>query len=446
VPTVLVADDNSNIQKMVALALEDHGIKVIAVGNGEAAVRKLPDANPDVVLADVFMPVRNGYEVCEFIKKDPHYAHIPVVLLIGAFDPLDEKEVHRVGANGILKKPFVPPDPLIAMVTGFVAGVEKRQAAPAAGAPDPIQEPAPIRQVKVELQPEAEVQPKEFPGMSGALSFREEQSPAVEHAEEPVPEWRREPIAFDVPAGLGVSANLMDESESSPASYSSQAVAPPSEEAINSAPAIPATTELAAGPAEWLDMMSAHKQEPEEKAAGEISVTPSEDFVPETPGEDAAPTSAVSLEAPPDMLWQPAAVIPRHTEQETKSPASARPADGVPPQEIPPPSLPSDFDAASFLSPAFVEDAAAHPSAFPPSAETESDAFAFGHSESDIPTDFSSTPVGSIPAPPQVDRAIVEAVVSQVLERLEPQIHDILTREILRPLAESLLHQELQKK
>jgi CheY-like chemotaxis protein len=112
----LVADDNANIQKMVMLAFQERGIDVTSVGNGEAAVRRLPDLNPDLVLADVFMPVRNGYEVCEFVKKDARFAHIPVILLVGAFDPLDEKEARRVGADGVLKKPFVPPDPLIAMV------------------------------------------------------------------------------------------------------------------------------------------------------------------------------------------------------------------------------------------------------------------------------------------------------------------------------------------
>jgi CheY-like chemotaxis protein len=116
VPRILVADDNTNIQKMVTLAFQERGVEVIAVGNGEAAVRRIPDANPDLVLADVFMPVRNGYEVCEFVKKDTRFAHVPVILLVGAFDPLDEKEARRVGADGVLKKPFVPPDPLIAMV------------------------------------------------------------------------------------------------------------------------------------------------------------------------------------------------------------------------------------------------------------------------------------------------------------------------------------------
>jgi CheY-like chemotaxis protein len=116
VAKILVADDNSNVQKTVALALAELGVEVVAVNNGDAAVRRLADISPDLVLADIFMPVRNGYEVCEFIKKDSRFSHVPVVLLVGAFDPLDEPEAQRVGADGILKKPFVPPDPLIAMV------------------------------------------------------------------------------------------------------------------------------------------------------------------------------------------------------------------------------------------------------------------------------------------------------------------------------------------
>ena len=118
---ILVADDNSNIQKMVGLALKDQGIDVVAVGNGEAAVRKIADIHPDLVLADVFMPVRNGYEVCRYVKEDPKFSHIPVILLVGAFDPLDEQEAQRSGADGVLKKPFVPPDPLISMVKSALA-------------------------------------------------------------------------------------------------------------------------------------------------------------------------------------------------------------------------------------------------------------------------------------------------------------------------------------
>ncbi len=118
---ILVADDNSNIQKMVGLALKDQGIDVVAVGNGEAAVRKISDVHPDLVLADVFMPVRSGYEVCSYVKENSALSHIPVILLVGAFDPLDEQEAQRVGADGVLKKPFVPPDPLISMVKAALA-------------------------------------------------------------------------------------------------------------------------------------------------------------------------------------------------------------------------------------------------------------------------------------------------------------------------------------
>jgi CheY-like chemotaxis protein len=120
-PTILVADDNSNIQKMVTLAFKSEGIDVVAVGNGEACVRKAAEIIPDLVLADIFMPVRNGYEVCEFLKQDSRYSHIPVVLLAGAFDPFDEREAQRVGADGVLKKPFVPPDPLVALVKELLA-------------------------------------------------------------------------------------------------------------------------------------------------------------------------------------------------------------------------------------------------------------------------------------------------------------------------------------
>src|SRR5262249_16443504 len=136
VAKILVADDNSNIQKMVGLALQDHGIQVVAVGNGEAAVRKISDVRPDLILADVFMPVRNGYEVCKFVKEDSALSHIPVILLVGAFDPLDEQEAQRVGADGVLKKPFVPPDPLISMVksaltrAGVIIGTAEMAAPP----------------------------------------------------------------------------------------------------------------------------------------------------------------------------------------------------------------------------------------------------------------------------------------------------------------------------
>ena len=133
-PRILVADDNSNIHRTVSLALKEAGVEVVAVGNGEAAVRKIAEIKPDLVLADIFMPVRSGYEVCEFVKRDPRLSHTPVVLLIGVFDPFDEREAQRVQADGILKKPFVPPDSLQRMVADLLAKSAARMAPVAVGA------------------------------------------------------------------------------------------------------------------------------------------------------------------------------------------------------------------------------------------------------------------------------------------------------------------------
>ncbi len=183
---ILVADDNSNVQKTVTLALVELGVEVVAVNNGDAAVRKLADFCPDLVLADIFMPVRNGYEVCEYVKKDSRFSQVPVVLLVGAFDPLDEREAQRVGADGILKKPFVPPDPLITMVKTLldrslgerlVAVTASKPAvsvqAKAGGAPTAEKRP-PVLEVPVaqEETPEEELRPA-----VGRVSFGEGEHP-----------------------------------------------------------------------------------------------------------------------------------------------------------------------------------------------------------------------------------------------------------------------------
>ena len=178
---ILVADDNSNIQKMVGLALKDQGIDVVAVGNGEAAVRKISDVHPDLVLADVFMPVRNGYEVCQYVKGDSALAHIPVILLVGAFDPLDEQEAQRVGADGVLKKPFVPPDPLISMVKSALT----RAGVSLGGAPVPVvKEEPPLRAVDM-LTPRTQVNPPSSIAMPALEDF---------------PVADAEPVADEVPA------------------------------------------------------------------------------------------------------------------------------------------------------------------------------------------------------------------------------------------------------
>jgi CheY-like chemotaxis protein len=103
---LLLADDSITIQKIVALTFADEGVQVVCVNNGREAIERLEELLPDVVLADVFMPLVSGYEVCEYIKQNEKLKDIPVMLLVGSFEPFDEEEARRVGANDTLTKPF----------------------------------------------------------------------------------------------------------------------------------------------------------------------------------------------------------------------------------------------------------------------------------------------------------------------------------------------------
>jgi CheY-like chemotaxis protein len=103
---LLLADDSITIQKVVDLTFADEGVSVVCVNNGREAIERLEEFIPDVVLADVFMPQLNGYEVCEYIKQNEKLKNIPVMLLVGSFEPFDEAEARRVGADDTLTKPF----------------------------------------------------------------------------------------------------------------------------------------------------------------------------------------------------------------------------------------------------------------------------------------------------------------------------------------------------
>lgn len=103
---ILLADDSITIQKVVNLTFADEGIDVVAVSNGDQAERRLSEVMPDLVLADIFMPGKNGYELCEAIKESAQFRNVPVVLLVGAFEPFDQAEARRVRADAHLTKPF----------------------------------------------------------------------------------------------------------------------------------------------------------------------------------------------------------------------------------------------------------------------------------------------------------------------------------------------------
>ena len=104
--TILLADDSITIQKVVELTFSDGDYQVYCVSNGAQALRKVSEVRPDIILLDVIMPEKNGYEVCEALKADPQNASIPVLLLTGTFEPFDRRRAETAGAAGHLTKPF----------------------------------------------------------------------------------------------------------------------------------------------------------------------------------------------------------------------------------------------------------------------------------------------------------------------------------------------------
>jgi CheY-like chemotaxis protein len=139
-PKLLLADDSVTIQRVIELTFADEDVDVVAVGDGQQAIDRVRTDRPDIVLADVGMPQRDGYEVAAFIKGDPELAHIPVLLLTGAFEPIDEARARAVGCDGVLVKPF-EPQMVISRVRDLLAGKRDAptgSAAPAGAAPAPV--------------------------------------------------------------------------------------------------------------------------------------------------------------------------------------------------------------------------------------------------------------------------------------------------------------------
>src|SRR3954465_15717823 len=101
---LLLADDSVTIQRVIELTFADEDIQVSAVGDGKKAIAAIEADRPDIVLADVGMPERDGYEVASFIKTNNELAHIPVLLLTGAFEPIDEAPAGAGGGGGRIAK------------------------------------------------------------------------------------------------------------------------------------------------------------------------------------------------------------------------------------------------------------------------------------------------------------------------------------------------------
>ena len=118
---LLLADDSVTIQRVIELTFAEEGVDVVSVGDGLKAIERLEAERFDIVLADVGMPGKDGFEVAAFVRARPELAGVAVVLLTGAFETLDEARVASVGAAAVLVKPF-EPQMVIATVRDLLSG------------------------------------------------------------------------------------------------------------------------------------------------------------------------------------------------------------------------------------------------------------------------------------------------------------------------------------
>ena len=105
---LLLADGSVTIQRVVELTFAHEDIRVVAVSDGPRTIKWLESERPDVVLVDVDLPEMDGYTVVQHMKKSPRLRNTPVLLLAGAFEPIDQEKARAVGCDGIVVKPFEP--------------------------------------------------------------------------------------------------------------------------------------------------------------------------------------------------------------------------------------------------------------------------------------------------------------------------------------------------
>jgi CheY-like chemotaxis protein len=103
---ILVADDSVTIQKVVELTFSKEDFTLIQARNGEETLRKAKEVRPDLILLDLVMPDKSGYEVCAALRDDPTLRTVPIILLTGTFESFDQQRGTQAGANDYISKPF----------------------------------------------------------------------------------------------------------------------------------------------------------------------------------------------------------------------------------------------------------------------------------------------------------------------------------------------------
>ena len=148
---LLLADDSITIQKVIQITFAHEDYELTITDNGDAALAKAQEIKPDLVMTDIYMPGKNGYELTTAIKQDPALQNVPVLLLAGSFEPFDEDKARSCKADAWIEKPFESQS----LIDKVAELLDAAQGAPEA--PAPVVEPEPLAAVEPAVVAEAPV-------------------------------------------------------------------------------------------------------------------------------------------------------------------------------------------------------------------------------------------------------------------------------------------------
>jgi CheY-like chemotaxis protein len=160
---ILLADDSPHAQRMGERILREDGYEVVSVTDGETALLRLADVDPDVIIADVFLPGRSGMEMCRHVKSHPNHQHVRMILTAGMLESFDEAEATAAGADAIIKKPFeasVVLETIRPLAEGARAARKPAVHNRTEAAPEPAAEPPPIAVQQVSAPPPEAPEPQ----------------------------------------------------------------------------------------------------------------------------------------------------------------------------------------------------------------------------------------------------------------------------------------------
>jgi CheY-like chemotaxis protein len=109
-PTVYFIDDSATMREVIKVAFRRENINVVACQDASSALSQIEQAEPDIVITDVIMPDKDGYEVCQFIKQHPKLGKTPVILMSGVVNKAVAEKAFAVRADELIRKPFQPQD------------------------------------------------------------------------------------------------------------------------------------------------------------------------------------------------------------------------------------------------------------------------------------------------------------------------------------------------